>query len=226
MNTKIEPKLHPEWLEQIHVEFQKDYFAQIKQFLLEEKTSGQNVYPPGPELFKALDLCPFSQVKVVILGQDPYHGPGQAHGLAFSVPQGIPQPPSLVNIFKEIQAELGFEIPKHGNLESWAKQGVLLLNTSLSVRAHQAASHSKIGWEHFTNAIIQSLASKKNIVFILWGNHARSKKALISAEDHLILEGPHPSPLSAHRGFFGCGHFKACNAYLESHGISPIDWQV
>lgn len=224
--SKIEPKLHPEWLEILASEFEQDYFGQIKQHLLAEKAAGQIVYPPGPQIFQALELCPFSQVKVVILGQDPYHGPGQAHGLAFSVPDNTPTPPSLQNIFKEIQAEFGHEIPNHGNLSAWAQQGVLLLNTSLSVRAHMAASHSKIGWERFTDAIIQAVSAQKHKVFMLWGNHARAKKSLIASDQHLILEAPHPSPLSAHRGFLGCNHFKSCNDYLLSQGLEAIDWRV
>lgn len=225
MSAKIEPKIHPEWLELLSAEFQQPYFSQIKQFLLQEKTRGETVFPPGPLIFNALDLCPPKQIKVIILGQDPYHGPGQAHGLSFSVPTGIPHPPSLLNIFKEIQSEYGGNIPTTGDLSHWAEQGVLLLNTSLTVRAHQAASHSKIGWELFTDAIIKTISeNSSNKVFMLWGSHARAKKALIQADKHLVLEAPHPSPLSAHRGFMGCGHFRQCNDYLQSQGLAEIKW--
>jgi len=185
------------------------------------------IYPPGKLIFNAFDHCPAEQTKVVILGQDPYHGPGQAHGLCFSVPEGIEQPPSLQNIFKEINNDLGKPVPTSGNLERWAEQGVLLLNATLTVRAHQAGSHQGKGWEQFTDAVIQAVnAQERPIVYMLWGRPAQSKIPMLTNPKHLVLKAPHPSPLSAYRGFFGCKHFSKANSFLEEHGIAPIDWQI
>jgi uracil-DNA glycosylase len=222
--SKIEPKIHKSWKEILYDEFQKDYFVNLKQFLVEEKKK-YTIYPPGNLIFNAFDKTPFNKVKVVIIGQDPYHGPGQAHGLCFSVPQGIKIPPSLRNIYKELNSELGCEIPNHGNLEKWAEQGVLLLNATLTVRDSQAASHQKKGWETFTDSVIRTIANKKeNVVFILWGRPAQLKEKLIDATKHYIIKAPHPSPLSAYRGFFGSKPFSKTNAYLISKGIEPIQW--
>lgn len=219
--------LEPSWHELLKDQFDAPYFKKINATLLEEKIDSP-IYPPSSRVFAALDLCPVIQTKVIIIGQDPYHNPGQAHGLSFSVPLTVKPPPSLVNIFKELHDDLGVAIPKHGNLENWAKQGVLLLNASLTVRAHQAGSHSKIGWQQFTNTIIERLSAKKeNLVFLLWGSHAIQKKSLIAIDrEHLILEAPHPSPLSAYRGFLGCKHFSRTNAFLKSKGIAEIDWSL
>lgn len=221
------PKLEPSWLQLLGDLFQEPWFLQLKTRLIEERR-GHTVYPAGPDMFQAMDLCPVDLVKVVVLGQDPYHNPHEAHGLSFSVPMGTPIPPSLVNIYKEIQQDLGFDPPDHGNLVHWAKQGVLLLNSSLSVRAHQPASHASLGWWQFTDQIIERISLKrKSLVFLLWGKHAISKKPLIAPDHgHLILESPHPSPLSAYRGFFGCRHFSKANAHLQASGISPIDWRI
>jgi len=224
----VNPKLRQEWLELLEDEFRQDYFLDIKKTLLQERSAGVTHYPPSSLIFSALEACAPADVKVVILGQDPYHNPGEAHGLCFSVPEGVRIPPSLLNIYKEINRDLGLPVPSHGNLESWAKQGVLMLNASLTVRAHQAGSHSAIGWHQFTDTIIQTLSEKyQNIVFLLWGAHARKKKQIIATnQGHLILEAPHPSPLSAHRGFLGCGHFRAANEYLESVGRVGVEWSV
>lgn len=221
-------KLEPSWLELLTDQFDLPYFQEIKHTLTTEKQQGIAVYPPGSQIFHALDLCPVEATKVVILGQDPYHNPGQAHGLSFSVPPGVPAPPSLINIYKEIEDDLGIPIPSHGNLEKWAEQGVLLLNASLTVRAFQAGSHARIGWMEFTDAIIQRLAQKRNnLVFMLWGNFARAKKALIPMDHgHLVLEAAHPSPLSAYKGFLGCRHFSSANEYLVHTGQTPIDWNL
>lgn len=221
MNVKIEPS----WQQNLQGEFDKPYFSALTQFVRGEYTQYQ-CYPPGSLIFNAYNLCPFDKVKVVIIGQDPYHEPGQAHGLSFSVQDGIQFPPSLVNIFKEIQLDLGKDIPMSGNLTRWAEQGVLLLNATLTVRAHQAASHQRKGWEEFTDATIRILsAERNNLVFILWGGYARSKKALIDTSRHLVLESVHPSPLSANRGgWFGNHHFSRCNEYLKAHGMTAIDW--
>lgn len=220
-------RLESSWLTLLEDQFEQPYFKQIKEFLLNEKKSA-TVYPPSARIFAALDFCPISETKVIIIGQDPYHNPGQAHGLSFSVPFGVMPPPSLVNIFKELKDDLGVSIPSHGNLESWAKQGVLLLNASLTVRAHQAASHSEIGWQKFTDTIIERLSKEKeNLVFLLWGSHAIKKKSLVAPNrGHLILEAPHPSPLSSYRGFFGCKHFSKTNAFLASKGLPTIDWEI
>ncbi len=220
-------KLDPTWLELLGDQFEAPYFLNIKKTLVEEKKK-YTIYPPGSQIFAALDLCPVDQTKAVIIGQDPYHNVGQAHGLCFSVQKGVEPPPSLVNIFKELHDDLGIETPPHGNLENWARQGILLLNSSLTVRANMAASHSQIGWQEFTNTIIQRLSQKKeNLVFLLWGSHAIKKKELIAqGRGHFILEAPHPSPLSAYRGFFGCRHFSKANEFLRSKGLPEIDWHV
>jgi uracil-DNA glycosylase len=215
------------WKVILDAEFKEDYFKQIKSFILNEKAKGKEVYPVGKLMFNAFNLTPFEQVKVVIIGQDPYHGIGQAHGLSFSVPEGIKTPPSLQNIYKEIGQDLGLPIPNHGNLESWAKQGVLLLNAVLSVNAGEPASHKAAGWENFTNAVIYHLSKqRKNLVFLLWGRFAQEKELLIDSNKHLILKAAHPSPFSAYQGFFGCKHFSKTNDYLVSKSISPIDWSI
>ena len=220
MNVKIEDS----WKEQLTEEFEKDYFARLTDFVREEYKTG-TIYPPGRLIFNAFNLCPFNQTKVVIIGQDPYHGPGQAHGLCFSVNEGIAFPPSLQNIFKEIQSDLGKPIPTNGDLTRWANQGVLLLNATLTVRAHQAGSHQRHGWEEFTDSAIRILAEKReNLVFILWGAYAQKKGAFINRDKHLVLTSAHPSPLSAYNGFFGNKHFSRANEYLISHGITPINW--
>lgn len=221
MNVKIDNS----WREHIGAEFEKPYFSALTDFVRHEYTT-TTCYPPGSLIFNAFNLCPFDRVKVVIIGQDPYHEPGQAQGLSFSVPEGVPFPPSLQNIFKEIQLDLGKPMPPTGDLTRWAEQGVLLLNTTLTVRAHQAASHQRHGWEQFTDAAIRALnAERENLVFILWGGYARSKAQLIDRSRHLMLESVHPSPLSANRGgWFGNHHFSQCNAYLREHGEQEIDW--
>jgi uracil-DNA glycosylase len=220
-------QLHESWLAHLKDEFQSDYMRHLKAFLLEEKNAGKIIFPPSNKIFAALNLTPLNNVKVLILGQDPYHGPEQAHGLSFSVQDGIPFPPSLQNIFKELGADLNIPYPRRGNLTPWAKQGVLLLNATLTVRQHEAGSHQKKGWETFTDKII-NLVSMQNphIVFLLWGKYAQDKSVLIDSNKHLILSAPHPSPLSVHRGFFGCKHFSKANAYLESKGIEPINWEL
>lgn len=221
MNVKIDNS----WREHIGAEFEKPYFSALTDFVRHEYTT-TTCYPPGSLIFNAFNLCPFDRVKVVIIGQDPYHEPGQAQGLSFSVPEGVPFPPSLQNIFKEIQLDLGKPIPPTGDLTRWAEQGVLLLNATLTVRAHQAASHQRHGWEQFTDAAIRALnAERENLVFILWGGYARSKAQLIDRSRHLVLESVHPPPLSANRGgWFGNHHFSQCNAYLREHGEQEIDW--
>ena len=226
MSSIKKPDIEEKWYEVLKGEFESPYFIDIKTFLIEEKRQ-HIVFPPSPLIFNAFNLTPFENVKVVILGQDPYHNVGQAHGLAFSVPDGIQKPPSLQNIFKELNQDLNIPIPMNGNLEKWAKEGVLLLNASLTVRAHEAASHAKIGWQRFTDAAIKALSDKKqNLVFILWGNYAIAKENLIDHNKHLILKTVHPSPLSASRGFFGCHHFSKTNEYLINHNIKPIDWSL
>jgi uracil-DNA glycosylase len=213
------------WYELLIEDFSKEYFIKLDQFLLEEKNRGYEILPPDLEIFEALNQTPFDKVKVVIIGQDPYHGPMQANGLCFSVNDGIPFPPSLRNIFKELKSDINFNTPKSGNLTSWAKQGVLLLNSTLTVRLNEANSHSKIGWQIFTDKIISEVSSKKeNIVFILWGAHAQNKLSLIDKNKHLVLQSAHPSPLSASRGFFGCKHFSKTNKYLINKNIEPINW--
>ncbi len=220
----MEVLLEPSWKKILDDEVSRPYFLTLIAELQNKYSSGQ-VFPPQPQIFNALNLCPFEHVRVVILGQDPYHGPGQAHGLSFSVPDGIKTPPSLKNIYKEIASDLGKEIPQSGNLEHWAKQGVLLLNATLTVEAGQPGSHQKLGWETFTDTIIRKISDEKeHVVFLLWGNFARAKRALIDDTKHLILEAPHPSPLSAYTGFLGSRHFSKTNTYLASHGITQIEW--
>jgi uracil-DNA glycosylase len=219
-------QLPPSWLAQLGSEFSQPYVAALRAFLLTEKRA-HPVFPPGPEMFAALDKTPFDKVRVVVLGQDPYHGPGQAHGLCFSVRRGVRMPPSLANIFKELAADLEVPRPTHGELSTWANQGVLLLNTVLSVRAHEANSHRGQGWERLTDRIIALLnREREGLVFVLWGAAAGKKAAMIDRQRHLILQAPHPSPLSAHRGFLGCGHFRRINEHLRARGEAPIDWAL
>ena len=220
MNVRIDES----WRERLQSEFDAPYFAQLTDFVRHEYATTR-VYPPGSQMFAAFDACPFDKVKVVILWQDPYHEPGQAHGLCFSVNDGVPFPPSLQNIFKEIHDDIGTPVPMSGDLTRWANQGVLLLNATLTVRAHQAGSHQNKGWEQFTDAVIHRLAQEReNLVFILWGSYAQRKGEFIDRSRHLVLQSPHPSPLSAHRGFFGNRHFSRTNEYLTAHGIEPILW--
>jgi uracil-DNA glycosylase len=220
----MDVKIEESWKTQLQAEFEKPYFQQLTEFVRSEYQT-QKIYPPAKLIFNAFDQCPFDQVKVVILGQDPYHGPGQAHGLCFSVNDGVEFPPSLRNIFKEIQADTGAPIPASGNLTRWAQQGVLLLNATLTVRAHLAGSHQKRGWEQFTDAVIHLVADRlEHVVFILWGNYAISKSELIDQQKHLILKSVHPSPLSASRGFFGNHQFSAANKYLMEWGKEPVKW--
>jgi len=220
----MEVKIEAGWKEKLREEFRNEYFDTLTQFVREEYRSRQ-VFPPGNMIFNAFDLCPFDKVKVVIIGQDPYHNTGQAHGLCFSVTDGTDFPPSLVNIFKELNRDLGVAIPKSGSLERWAGQGVLLLNAILTVRAHQALSHEKRGWERFTDAAISALnRDRDNLVFMLWGAYAQNKGASIDPSRHLVLKTVHPSPLSASRGFFGCSHFSKCNEWLTARGIEPVAW--
>jgi uracil-DNA glycosylase len=221
----MDVKIEPGWKNRLSQEFEKEYFVRLTGFIKDEYRDSR-IYPPGSLIFNAFDVCPFEKVKAVIIGQDPYHGPGQAHGLCFSVKDGIGFPPSLINIFKEIESDLGIPRPVSGDLTRWAKQGVLLLNATLTVRAHQAGSHQKKGWEEFTDYVIRVLNSeKKNIVFFLWGAYAQKKGESIDRSRHLVLESVHPSPLSASRGFFGNRHFSRCNEYLVNKGIEPIDWR-
>ena len=223
----MDVKIDASWKEILKEEFNKPYFQQIVLHIKTEKSQGKIIYPPGSLIFNAFNTTPFSKLKVVILGQDPYHGAGQAHGLCFSVQYGVPPPPSLVNIFKEIHEDLGIPIPSHGNLTHWAEQGVFLLNASLTVRAGEPMSHARIGWAEFTNTVIKKISElKSNVVFILWGKFAQEKRTLIDESKHLILRTVHPSPLSAHAGFFGCRHFSKTNEYLVSKGIDPVDWQL
>ena len=223
----MDVKIDGSWKQILKDEFNKPYFEQIALHIKTEKSQGKIIYPPGSLIFNAFNTTPFDKVKVVILGQDPYHGPGQAHGLCFSVQNGVPPPPSLVNIFKELQEDIGVPVPDHGNLTHWAEQGVFLLNVSLTVRAAEPMSHSKIGWAQFTDEVIKKISSeKKNVVFILWGKFAQEKKFLIDETKHCILKAAHPSPLSAHAGFFGCKHFSKANTWLMSNGIDPIDWKL
>ena len=220
-------KLEPGWLSVLGSEFDKPYMTELRQFLFQEKNAGKIIYPEGKFIFNALNSTPFDKVKVVILGQDPYHGPGQAHGLCFSVREGVANPPSLQNIFKELQQSLGLPIPAHGSLQSWADQGVLLLNATLTVEQGKAGSHQGRGWEQFTDAVIHALnAGREHIAFLLWGSYAQKKGAFIDTAKHLVLKSPHPSPLSAHRGFFGNQHFIKVNEYLEQNGQMPINWAL
>jgi uracil-DNA glycosylase len=221
----MDVRIEESWKQRIKDEFQKDYFLKLADFVKDEYRT-QTIFPPGALIFNAFNLCPFDKVKTVIIGQDPYHGPGQAHGLCFSVKDGIDFPPSLLNIFKEIVSDLGTIKPQSGNLERWASQGVLLLNATLTVRAHQAGSHQRKGWEEFTDAAINVLNSEReNLVFFLWGAYAQKKGETIDDSKHLVLKSVHPSPLSASRGFFGNKHFSRCNEYLRKNGIEPIDWR-
>jgi len=226
--TKImDVKIEASWKEVLKDEFSKPYFLQITTVLKQEKATGKTIYPPGPLIFNAFNTTPFDKAKVVLLGQDPYHGPGQAHGLSFSVPNGVAQPPSLINIFKELRDDIGISIPAHGNLTHWAEQGVLLLNASLTVRANEPMSHSKIGWAEFTDSVIRKISEQKNnVVFLLWGKFAQEKQLLIDDKKHLLLKAAHPSPFSVERGFFGCKHFSKANAYLSKNDIAPINWQI
>jgi uracil-DNA glycosylase len=222
-NVKIEAS----WKAALQDEFSRDYFQAIVSFLKDAKAQGRTIYPPGSLIFNAFNQTPFERVKVVILGQDPYHNPGQAMGLSFSVPKGVGTPPSLRNIYKEIENSLGIPAASHGDLTHWASQGVLLLNAMLTVERNQPGSHQKIGWQHFTDAAIRALSEQReHLVFMLWGNFARKKKELIDTDRHLVLESPHPSPFSADRGFFGNNHFKLANDYLQTHGMDPVDWSV
>lgn len=230
MSTSVENKLiesiSAPWFETVGSEFEKDYMQELKKFLALE-IKKYRIYPPSKDTFNAFKFCPLNQLKVVILGQDPYHGPGQAHGLCFSVQEGIDRPPSLINIFKELHQDLGIPVSKKGDLSKWAKQGVFLLNTVLSVREHQAGSHFNQGWEKFTDKVIEIINKDcEYVVYMLWGSPARAKKYMITNRNHLVLEAPHPSPLSAHRGFFGSKHFSQANEYLEAKSLAPIDWSL
>ena len=222
----MEVKIEQSWKEALAGEFNKPYFESLVRFLHQEKAAGKIIYPPGSQIFRAFDLTPVDKVKVVILGQDPYHGPGQAHGLSFSVPSGVPAPPSLKNIFKEIESDLGVKMSGYPDLEKWARQGVLLLNAVLTVRSAEAASHSRIGWQEFTDAVIKYISDNcEGVVFMLWGNFARTKAELIDRSRHVVLEAAHPSPL-ARGAFFGCRHFSRANQALVSFGRTPIDWRL
>jgi uracil-DNA glycosylase len=223
---EVNPQIEESWKAILKDEFEKQYFKELKEFLVGEK-SRYTVYPPGGLIFNAFRLTPFDAVRVVLLGQDPYHGQGQAHGLCFSVPAGVTPPPSLGNIFKEIERDLGIPVPRNGNLEKWARQGVLLLNATLTVRANQAGSHQRKGWENFTNAVIGKLSEKRvGLIFLLWGKFAQEKEELIDTNRHYILKAAHPSPYSAYNGFFGCRHFSKANEILKKHGLDEIDWGV
>ena len=220
----MDVKIEDSWKVRLKEEFEKEYFNKLTEFVREEYRLS-TIYPPASLIFNSFNLCPFEDTRAVIIGQDPYHGPGQAHGLCFSVRDGVDFPPSLVNIFKEIEMDLGFKRPSSGNLERWARQGVLLLNATLTVKAHSAGSHQRKGWEQFTDAAISIINSERqNIVFFLWGAYAQKKGETIDRSRHLVLESVHPSPLSASRGFFGNSHFSKCNDYLKDHGLSPVDW--
>ncbi len=218
-------ELERSWKERLEAEFRAHYMQQLSAFLRQRKRAGARIFPPGRLIFNALDSTPFEQVRVVILGQDPYHGPAQAHGLCFSVPAGVPIPPSLRNIYRELSEDLGIPSPAHGCLQAWAQRGVLLLNAVLTVEAGQAGAHQGQGWERFTDAVVERLAVERDgLVFMLWGSYAQKKGARIDADRHLVLRAPHPSPLSAHRGFFGCGHFSRANEYWRAQGQAPVDW--
>lgn len=222
----MDVRIEQSWKNALAGEFEKPYFASLVRFLHEEKTAGKRIFPPGSQIFRAFDLTPLEDVKVVILGQDPYHGPGQAHGLSFSVPGNMPAPPSLKNIFKEIETDLGVRMSGYPDLAKWADQGVLLLNAILTVRCGEAASHSRIGWEEFTDAVIRCISdSCEGVVFMLWGNFAKGKSVLVDRSRHFVLEAAHPSPL-ARGAFFGCRHFSQANNYLAAQGKTPIDWQL
>ena len=226
MTVTVNPVIGDSWLEVLKEEFSSSYFADLKEFLIEEKKK-YRIFPPGKFIFNAFNLTSFHDVKVVILGQDPYHGYGQAHGLCFSVRDGIPKPPSLINIFRELETDLGIPPPHGGDLTRWAMQGVLLLNATLTVRENQAGSHQNKGWERFTDTAIRELSSRRNgLVFVLWGNYAIAKRTLVDETKHLVLTAAHPSPLSCHKGFFGCRHFSAINQYLQKNGGKEIDWRL
>lgn len=225
--SKLNIKVEESWKLVLKEEFNKPYFIQLVNHIKTEKEQGKLIYPKGSNIFNAFNKTPLDKVKVVILGQDPYHGPNQAHGLSFSVQKGIPFPPSLQNIFKELQRDTGTPYPSHGDLSSWAQQGVFLLNASLTVRAAEPMSHSQIGWAIFTDAVIRTISKGcPKVVFMLWGKFAQEKQTLIDSSKHLILKAPHPSPLSAHQGFVGCGHFSDCNHFLAKNGIDPINWHI
>ncbi len=224
--TDVNPLIEESWKSRLQDEFHASYFSTLKLFLTSEKQQGKTIYPPGQKIFSAFDYTAFEKVKVVILGQDPYHGTGQAHGLSFSVPDGVSPPPSLVNVFKELRDDLGIPVPKKGNLEKWAKQGVLLLNATLTVQANIAGSHQKKGWEQFTDAVIRKISEeKKGVVFLLWGKFAQSKENLIDTSKHVVLKAAHPSPLAG-GAFFGCKHFSKTNDILNQKGLEPIDWSL
>jgi uracil-DNA glycosylase len=223
----MEVKMDESWKNVLKAEFSKPYFLEAVTFLKTERALGKVIYPPGSQIFNAFNITPFYNVKVVLLGQDPYHGKGQAHGLSFSVPDGIKPPPSLVNIFKELNSDLGVRIPGHGNLTGWARQGVLLLNACLTVRENEPLSHSRIGWMQFTDAVIEKISSEKShVVFLLWGKFAQEKQVLIDETKHLVLKAAHPSPYSANNGFLGCRHFSKTNEYLVKNGVDPVDWSL
>lgn len=220
----MDVKIEESWKSVLADEFDKDYFVRLTDFVRGEYLSGKTIYPRARDIFNAFNLCPFDKVKVVIIGQDPYHEPGQAHGLCFSVPSGITPPPSLINIYREIENDLGRPSSTHGDLTHWANQGVLLLNSTLTVIAHLAASHAGHGWEQFTDAVISAVAKKEHVVYMLWGSYAQKKASLVDVSKNLVLKSVHPSPLSAYRGFFGCKHFSQANDYLIKTGQTPIDW--
>lgn len=223
----MDVKIEPGWKQALKNEFDRPYFQQVVTFLKIERAQGKTIYPPGSLIFNAFDKTPFDKVKVVIIGQDPYHGEGQAHGLSFSVQPGVKPPPSLVNIYKELQTDIGMPIPTSGNLDHWAEQGVLLLNAALTVRANEPASHAKIGWADFTNTVISKLSDEKTgVIFLLWGRFAHEKQSLIDETQHFVLKAAHPSPFSADKGFFGCKHFSKTNELLSKQGLDPIDWSV
>lgn len=225
--TESTIKMHPSWLEPLRPQFDLPYMQTLKTFLQEERRAGKQIFPPGPQIFNSFNTTPLDAVRVVILGQDPYHGPGQAHGLSFSVPPGVRIPPSLLNMFKEIERDLGIPIPAHGCLQAWAERGVLLLNATLTVESGQAGSHQGKGWEPFTDEVIRVLnQEREGLVFMLWGSYAQKKGRIIDARRHRVLQSPHPSPLSAHRGFMGNGHFSQANQYLLSRGAAPVDWSL
>jgi uracil-DNA glycosylase len=223
----MDVKIEESWKQVLKDQFTKDYFLQIVTFIKTETLAGKIIYPPGNLMFNAFEKTPFSKVKVVLLGQDPYHNKGQAHGLSFSVSDGVTKPPSLINIFKELNTDLGLPVPPHGNLEKWAQQGVLLLNASLTVRQNEPGSHSNIGWLQFTDSIIKKISDeKKGVVFLLWGKFAQEKQGLIDETKHHVLKAAHPSPFSADQGFFGCKHFSKTNEFLMQQGLQPIDWKI
>lgn len=225
--SKVDASIEESWKNRLQDEFHAPYFTELKSFLVNEKQHGKTIFPQGSEIFSSFYFTPFEDLKVVILGQDPYHGTGQAHGLSFSVPDGVKPPPSLVNMFKELNADLGIPVPQKGNLEKWARQGVLLLNATLTVQANNAGSHQGKGWEKFTDAVIKKISEEKTgVVFLLWGKYAQAKESLIDKEKHFVLKAPHPSPFSAHSGFFGCKHFSATNEILRQQGLKEIDWSL